>query len=113
VAKNFDMSASIGPCIVVDEGIDPQSVPFATHVNGEQRQNGNTRDMGFSFDELLEYATRDMTYVAGDMIAAGTSGGTANDGSTWDADGKMPIVSRFLKPGDVVEISSPLIGTLR
>jgi 2-keto-4-pentenoate hydratase/2-oxohepta-3-ene-1,7-dioic acid hydratase in catechol pathway len=115
ISKNFDTSASMGPCIVVDEQIDPQDIPFGTRVNGEVRQDGNTKGMIFSFDEFLEYGTRDMTFSPGDMISAGTCAGTANDSSVWDEAGKTPIpsTSKFLSTGDVVEISSPLIGTLR
>ena len=113
ISKNFDSSASMGPCILVDESVDPQNIPFGTRVNGEVRQDGNTKDMIFSFDEFLEYGTRDMTFMPGDMISAGTCAGTANDSSQWDEAGKEPLDDKFLKPGDVVEIYSPLIGTLR
>ena len=46
------------------------------------------------------------------MISGGTGAGTAADSSQTGADGK-PLPDRFLKPGDVVDIVSPQIGTLR
>ena len=108
--KNFDGSSSLGPWIVVDEIDDPQNVPFETRVDGELRQSGNTRDMIFSFGEFLEYLSRDMTIFPGDMIAAGTCSGTAMDSSVF-VDGR-PAPDLFLRPGQVVEVSSTSIGTL-
>ena len=111
--KNWDGSSSIGPVIAVGEIADPQDIPFQTHVNGQLRQNGNTRDMTFSFAEYLEYATRDATFNPGDMIAAGTCKGTAMDSTPRVDGGGFANDKLFLSPGDVVEVSSPLIGVLR
>ena len=111
-AKNFDGSSSLGPCIVVDEITDCQNVDFETTVNGDLRQRGNTKDMIFSFGEFLEYLTRDNTFLPGDMIAAGTCAGTAADSSERAESGALKP-DRFAKPGDVVEITVPQIGTLR
>lgn len=110
--KNWDGSSTIGPCIVVGEIEDPQNVPFQTHVNGELRQDGNTRGMTFSFAEYFEYLTQDMTFDPGDMIAAGTCKGTAMDSTPRVEGGGFSSEKLFLRPGDVVEVSSPLIGTL-
>jgi 2-keto-4-pentenoate hydratase/2-oxohepta-3-ene-1,7-dioic acid hydratase in catechol pathway len=111
--KNWDGSSSIGPCIVVGEIKDPQNVDFQTTVNGELRQQGNTGGMTFSFAEYLEYATRDVTFTAGDMIAAGTCKGTAMDSTPRIEGGSFENDKLFLKVGDVVEVSSPSIGVLR
>lgn len=111
--KNWDGSVSIGPVICVGEIEDPQDVPFQTRVNGEVRQTGNTRDMTFSFAEYLEYATRDITFQPGDMIAAGTCKGTAMDSTPRVEGGGFVSDKLFLKVGDVVEVSSPQIGALR
>jgi acylpyruvate hydrolase len=112
IGKNFDGSSTLGPCIVVDEISDPADVPFETHVNGELRQRGNTRDMIFSFGEYLEYLSRDNTLRPGDMISAGTCAGTAADASEPDPNGGLSS-KLFLRPGDVVDVSSSLIGTIR
>jgi 2-keto-4-pentenoate hydratase/2-oxohepta-3-ene-1,7-dioic acid hydratase in catechol pathway len=111
LAKNFDHSTSIGPCIVVGE-LDPQNVDVQLTVNGAQRQSYNTREMIFSFGEVLEYLSRDFTFVPGDVIAGGTSVGTAADQTKRSPDGSRPK-DLFLKVGDVVEVSSPGIGALR
>jgi acylpyruvate hydrolase len=110
LAKNFDRSASMGPCIVVGE-LDPQNVDVQLHVNGALRQDYNTREMIFSFGEVLEYLSRDFTFVPGDVIAGGTSVGTAADQTKRAPDGSRPM-ELFLKVGDVVAVSSPSIGIL-
>jgi 2-keto-4-pentenoate hydratase/2-oxohepta-3-ene-1,7-dioic acid hydratase in catechol pathway len=109
--KNFDSSCSMGPCIAVGEA-DPTNVDMETFVNGERRQRFNTRDMVFTFGEYLEHLSRDFTLYPGDIISGGTAAGTAADSSDLLPD-NTSSPERFLKPGDVVEMSSPAIGSLR
>jgi len=109
--KNFDTSCSMGPCIAVGEA-DPTNIDMETLVNGECRQRFNTRDMVFTFGEYLEYLSRDFTLYHGDIISGGTAAGTAADSSELMLDGTS-APARFLKPGDIVEMSSPSIGLLR
>ena len=108
--KNFDTSCSMGPCIAVGEA-DPTNIDMETLVNGECRQRFNTRDMVFTFGEYLEYLSRDFTLYAGDIISGGTAAGTAADSSELLPD-KSSAPERFLKPGDLVEMRSPSIGSL-
>jgi acylpyruvate hydrolase len=111
MAKNFDQSCSLGPCIVVGE-LDPSNIDVETWVNGERRQRFNTRDMVFSYWEYIEYLSRDLTLHPGDIISGGTAAGTAADSSPRMADGQF-APERFLKAGDVVEIRSSPIGNMR
>jgi 2-keto-4-pentenoate hydratase/2-oxohepta-3-ene-1,7-dioic acid hydratase in catechol pathway len=55
--KNFDGAASMGPCIVVGE-VDSQNVGVETRVNEGVRQRYNTREMVWSFDEVLEFLSQ-------------------------------------------------------
>ena len=110
LAKNFDGCASMGPCIVVGEH-DHRNIDVQLHINGESRQSYNTREMIWPFGEVLEYLSQDFTFVPGDVIAGGTSAGTAADMSRRQTEGaKAPNL--FLKIGDVVELFSPQIGKL-
>jgi 2-keto-4-pentenoate hydratase/2-oxohepta-3-ene-1,7-dioic acid hydratase in catechol pathway len=116
LSKNFEGSASVGPAILVGE-IDVQNVDVEVHVNGQSRQHYNSRDMIFSFAEYLEYLSKDLALLPGDMISGGSGPGSAIDssrlrpgGEKWPEDLERDL---FLKPGDVVEVSSPGIGTLR
>ena len=108
--KNFDGSCSLGPCIAVGEA-DPFDVEVETLLNGERRQHYSTRDMVFSFGEYLEYLSRDLTFLPGDIISGGTAAGTAADSSPRLPDGSS-APERYLKPGDQVEIRSPAVGSL-
>jgi 2-keto-4-pentenoate hydratase/2-oxohepta-3-ene-1,7-dioic acid hydratase in catechol pathway len=117
--KNFDGSICGGPCIVVDQIPDCHNVTWETRVNGDVRQTGNTKDMTFNFYEYLEYMSSDMTLLPGDVISAGTTAGTAQDssellpGTMGPGDQPVRDPKLFLKPGDVVEVSNPIIGVLR
>jgi acylpyruvate hydrolase len=108
--KNFDGAVSMGPCIVVGE-LDHQDVDAETRVNGVVRQSYNTKEMIWNFADVLEYLSQDFTFVPGDVIAGGTSAGTAADKSRRGPDGKRPL-DLFLKIGDTVEVSSSKIGAL-
>jgi acylpyruvate hydrolase len=90
----------------------PDQCRYRDLVNGERRQSFNTRDMVFSFGEYLEHLSRDFTLYPGDIISGGTAAGTAADSSELLPDGSS-APERFLKPGDLVEMSSPSIGSLR
>jgi acylpyruvate hydrolase len=110
--KNFDSSKCAGPFVVVNEFDDAQDIRWETRVNGEIRQRGHTRDMIFSFAEMLEYLSQDMTLFPGDIISGGTTSGTILDTTPVVPDlGRDP--SAFLHVGDVIEISNPVLGTLR
>ncbi len=109
--KNFDGSCSMGPCIAVGES-DPTNIDIETLVNGECRQRFNTRDMVLTFGEYLEYLSRDFTLYPGDIISGGTAAGTAADSSELLPD-NTSAPERFLKAGDIVEMRSPAIGSLR
>jgi 2-keto-4-pentenoate hydratase/2-oxohepta-3-ene-1,7-dioic acid hydratase in catechol pathway len=111
LAKNFDGSTSLGPCIVLGE-LDPANVDVETRINGEVRQHFNTKEMVYSWGEFIEYLSRDLTFVPTDVLSSGTAKGTAMDSTRRDPDGSVPN-TLFLKVGDVVEVSSPKIGVLR
>jgi len=94
-AKGFDTFCPVGP-LVTDE-INPWTgVGVETRVNGEVRQQGNTRDFIFSLGVIIRYISQAMTIAPGDVIATGTPKGVG------------PVVA-----GDVIEISVEGVGTLR
>jgi acylpyruvate hydrolase len=110
--KNFDASKCLGPWVTVGELADAQDIHWETRVNGERRQEGHTADMIFSFAEMLEYLSEDMTLYPGDVIAGGTTSGTTMDTTPVEPErGRDP--ASFLKVGDVVEVSSPALGAMR
>ncbi len=112
--KNFQGSGALGPVIALKDDVpDPQDVDFSSSVNGVVRQSGNTRDMVRGFAEWIEFLSEDSELSPGDVITSGTCAGTAADSSTRDEKG-VPSPEKFLKPGDIVDVSSKKIGaTLR
>lgn len=110
-SKNFDTGFSIGPLIAIGE-VDPFDAEVETMVNGERRQHFTTKGMVYDFAEYIEYLSTDFTFHPGDVISGGTAAGTAADSSPLLPDKSYPP-DRFLKPGDRVEIRSPVIGSLR
>lgn len=110
-SKNFDTGFSLGPCIAIDE-VDPFDAQVETFVNNERRQNYTTKTMVYDFAEYIEFLSLDFTFYPGDIVSGGTAAGTAADSSELLPGGAYPP-DRFLKPGDTVEIRSPVIGSLR
>ncbi|MWB79137.1 2-hydroxyhepta-2,4-diene-1,7-dioate isomerase [Pseudooceanicola sp. 216_PA32_1] len=101
--KNFDRSGAIGPWIVTADELDPGAeLSLQTRVNGEVRQKDTTANLMFPFDFLISYLSTFATLSPGDIIVTGTPTGA---GVRFDP----PI---WLKPGDVVEVEVPGIGTL-
>ncbi|MHA1108500.1 MAG: fumarylacetoacetate hydrolase family protein, partial [Alphaproteobacteria bacterium] len=76
-----------------------------------QKNFDTSCSIAFSFGEYMESLSRDFTFYPGDILSGGTGAGTAADSSPTGADGN-PSPDKFLKPGDIVEIKSELIGTL-
>lgn len=77
VAKGFDTFAPISNFIPADAIDDPQNIGLKLHVNGEVRQNGNTRDMIFPVAELVAYLSTIFTLTPGDLIFTGTPSGVS------------------------------------
>ncbi|XP_076275312.1 oxaloacetate tautomerase fahd2, mitochondrial-like [Rhynchophorus ferrugineus] len=104
LCKNMDHFCPLGPYIVTkDELSDPHNVNIRTWVNGDLKQNGNTRNLIFKIDKLIEHLSSVMTLLPGDIICTGTPAGV---GST-----RNP--PEFLKPGDVLETEVEGVGRLK
>jgi 2-keto-4-pentenoate hydratase/2-oxohepta-3-ene-1,7-dioic acid hydratase in catechol pathway len=93
-AKGFDTFCPTGP-IITDE-IDPDAgIQVQTRLNGELRQDGNTRDLIFPIAFLLRHITAAITLYPGDLIPTGTPSGVAP-----------------MQVGDTVEVTVEGIGAL-
>ena len=113
LAKNFDTSCSLGPCIVTkDEISDPYNVQTELRLNGETRQNASTSLCIRKFPEWLSHISRNFTIYPGDIFALGTCAGTAMDTTPRDEEGKQST-ELFVKIGDVVEIKVSGIGAMK
>src|ERR671919_979737 len=102
--KSMDTFAPCGPWITTkDEVQDPQHLSIVTKVNGETRQNSSSMNMVLSIRKIIASLSNVMTIEAGDIISTGTPAGVAMSM-------KEP---RYLKDGDVVEITIERLGTIR
>jgi 2-keto-4-pentenoate hydratase/2-oxohepta-3-ene-1,7-dioic acid hydratase in catechol pathway len=94
--KSVDSYAVLGPCLVTaDEIPDPDRLDLSITINGEIRQNSNTRNMVLGVGQLLEFASAFYTLNPGDIIMTGTPEGVG------------PLV-----PGDVIVATVERIGTM-
>lgn len=75
IAKSFDNSAPIGKFISKEELPDVNDIGFRLHINGTTVQEGNSRDLIFSFDKIIAYVSRFFTLKIGDLIFTGTPAG--------------------------------------
>jgi len=102
--KSLDRSCPTGPWVVTkDEMPNPQGLGLKLRVNGQVKQDGNTRDMIYPVDATIEWASKGMTLLPGTVIATGTPDGV----------GFARTPPEFLKPGDVMETEVEGIGVLR
>ncbi|MDR0866154.1 MAG: fumarylacetoacetate hydrolase family protein [Candidatus Symbiothrix sp.] len=79
LCKSFDNSAVVGKFVKLEEmGYDIDHLPFRLDINGQTVQVGNTSDMLFKIDEIIEYVSGFMTLKIGDLIYTGTPAGVGN-----------------------------------
>ncbi|MBN1199412.1 MAG: fumarylacetoacetate hydrolase family protein [Bacteroidales bacterium] len=77
-AKGFDQSAPVSQFIPKTGFPDLKNIQFSLNLNGKPVQQGNTSLMIYSFDEIIEYASRFVTLRTGDLIFTGTPSGVGS-----------------------------------
>jgi len=96
-AKGFDSFCPLGPWVETD--LDPHDFAegrsVQTHLNGDLKQDGSTRDLIFDIPTLVAHITSVMTLLPGDVILTGTPEGVGP-----------------MQPGDEVEVSIEGLGAL-
>jgi len=103
LGKSFDTHAPIGPWIVTpDEVGDPHTLGIRAFVNGEKRQDSNTKNLVFNIFDQIAHISQAMTLEPGDIIFTGTPGGV----------GVAMKPPKFLKAGDVTRIEIDKIGAI-
>lgn len=103
--KSLDDFTPMGPCILsADEVGAMPELDIRCYVNGEKRQDSNTRMMIFDIPYIIEELSAGMTLKAGTVIATGTPSGVAL--------GMAPEVQKYLESGDVVRCEIDRIGVL-
>jgi acylpyruvate hydrolase len=102
LAKSGPGFCPLGPWITTLDELDLDDVSFVLSVNGEVRQHGHVSDMVHSVIDIVVSFSRSLPLDAGDVILTGSPGGVGV--------GMDPPT--FLADGDVVEVTSPQLGTL-
>jgi len=77
VAKGFDTFAPISHFLPMNDSLDFSAMDISLTVNGEERQNGNTKNMIFSVPALIAYLSTIFTLRPGDLIFTGTPEGVS------------------------------------
>ena len=92
----------LGPSLVPSDELDAQNLRLWSKVNGDVRQDSNTKDMIFSIDYLVWHLSQYLVLEPGDIINTGTPQGVA-------LSGRFP----YLKVGDCVDIGIDGLGSQR
>jgi len=101
-AKGLDTFKPLGPCLVTrDEFSLPLDLAIETKVNGEVRQSARTSGMVHSVESSISQVSRYFTLFPGDVILTGSPSGVGF------------FQDKYLKYGDVVEMSAEGIGKIR
>ncbi|MEK7767952.1 MAG: fumarylacetoacetate hydrolase family protein, partial [bacterium] len=101
--KSLDTFCPIGPVLVTrDEIPDPQQLALTCTVSGRVWQKSDTAEMIFPVAALLEFISRGITLLPGDLIATGTPDGVG-------VFQKPPV---FLKAGDALRLEIVGLGVL-
>ncbi len=103
IGKSYQGCCPMGPVIVTaDEITDPHDLELRSWVNGELKQESNTKYQIFSIASVISTLSQGMELEAGDIIATGTPSGV----------GYARTPPEFLMPGDVVECEVEKIGKI-
>lgn len=103
LGKSLDGACPMGPWIVTAEEVgDPQDLNLRCWVNGQLKQESNTRHQIFDVATTISTLSLGMTLEPGDIIATGTPSGV----------GFARTPPEFLRPGDVVECEIEGIGRI-
>ncbi len=103
MGKTFDTFAPMGPALVTSDEIpDAGNLKISLTINGEVLQDSNTNKLIFGIPQLVEALSEVMTLEPGDVVSTGTPPGV----------GMARNPKRYMRPGDVVNITIEGLGTL-
>ena len=74
-AKGFDGSAQISNEFINKKSLKLEDIHFSLNLNNSLMQKGNSKNMIFSFDQIISYISKYYTLRAGDLIYTGTPSG--------------------------------------
>jgi 2-keto-4-pentenoate hydratase/2-oxohepta-3-ene-1,7-dioic acid hydratase in catechol pathway len=116
-AKGKDFCTSIGPWLVTADELEPSrdgdgflDLACSVRVNGTELGHDRLSNMGWTFETMIAYASRDSLVLPGDLLGSGTTGGGGCLAELWGRTGvQLPPP---LQPGDEVAVTVAGLGTL-
>jgi 2-keto-4-pentenoate hydratase/2-oxohepta-3-ene-1,7-dioic acid hydratase in catechol pathway len=102
IGKSQDSFCPMGPWAVTADAVDLADTTVKCWVNGEIRQDSNTKLLIFDVPTIIAALSNGITLQPGDVIATGTPAGVGI--------GFKP--PKYMVPGDVVRVEISGIGTL-
>lgn len=116
-AKGKDTSSTLGPWLVTTDELEPYrdsdgflDLELTARVNGEQLGHDRLSNMGWTFEDMVVYASRGTWVRPGDVLGSGTCGNGGCLAELWGRHGAQTPPP--LQPGDRVELTVEGIGTL-
>ena len=103
-AKGKDFCSIIGPIIVTIDEFDTSepNLEMLARVNGEEWSRGQSGDAYYNFPQMIAHASMDEWILSGDLFGSGTVG-----------TGCGLELSRWIQPGDEIELEVEGIGILK
>jgi 2-keto-4-pentenoate hydratase/2-oxohepta-3-ene-1,7-dioic acid hydratase in catechol pathway len=116
-AKGKDTSTTLGPWLVTADELEPYrdadgflDLELTAEVNGERVGHDRLSHMGWTFEEMVAYASRGTWVRPGDVLGSGTCGNGGCLAELWGRNGAQTPPP--LRPGDLVTLTVEGIGTL-
>ena len=116
-AKGKDTATTLGPWLVTADELEPYrnddgflDLELTASINGEQVGHDRLSHMGWTFEEMVAYASRGTWVRPGDVLGSGTCGNGGCLAELWGRNGEQ--VPPPLQPGDVVTLAVEGIGEL-
>jgi 2-keto-4-pentenoate hydratase/2-oxohepta-3-ene-1,7-dioic acid hydratase in catechol pathway len=111
-AKGKDFATSIGPYLVTKDELEAYKIgdrfnlEMKASLNGKEITRGYFKDIHYTFGQMIERASEEVTLFPGDIIGSGTVG----FGCIMEIG---PEEIGWLEPGDIVELEISHLGKLR
>jgi 2-keto-4-pentenoate hydratase/2-oxohepta-3-ene-1,7-dioic acid hydratase in catechol pathway len=103
-AKGYDTFCPLGPWITTHQSLEEAAaLAIRTTLDGELRQDGNTKDMILTIPELVAYISSYTTLLPGDVILTGTPSGVGP---------MLPGQEVSVEIEGIGTLSNPVAGTL-
>ena len=123
-AKGKDFASVLGPCLITPDELDSKTIntefgrkydlSMKCYINGRLMSEGNTMDMNWTFEEIIERASYGVELFPGDVIGSGTVGTGCLleiNGTEKRKDPEHQDI--WIKEGDIIEMEIDILGKIK